>query len=68
MLEYIKSLPLTEAPEVFGLHDNADVSKDNQEAREVSYLQRYAEITLNTRFQVKVEVRKGCWNILNLYL
>ena len=51
MLEYIKSLPITEEPEVFGLHDNADVSKDNQEAREVSYLQRYAEITLNTGSQ-----------------
>ena len=48
MLEYIKSLPIAKGPEVFGLHDNADVSKDNQEAREVSYLQRYAEITLNT--------------------
>ena len=51
MLEYIKSLPITEEPEVFGLHDNADVSKDNQEAREVRHLQRYAEITLNTGSQ-----------------
>ena len=48
MLEYIKSLPITEQLEVFGLHDNADGSKNNQEARQVSHLQRYSEITLNT--------------------
>ena len=51
MLEYIKSLPMTEEPEEFGLHDNANFSKENQEAREVSYLQRYAEITLNAGSQ-----------------
>ena len=51
MLEYIKSVPVAEEPEVFGLHDNADVSKDNREASEVSYLQRYAEITLNSGSQ-----------------
>jgi len=30
-LEYINSLPLVNAPEVFGLHDNADITKDLQE-------------------------------------
>jgi len=30
-IEFINSLPLTSAPEVYGLHDNADIVKDLQE-------------------------------------
>ena len=30
-IEYIRSLPLIPNPEVFGLHENADISKENQE-------------------------------------
>ncbi|GAB1862505.1 Dynein heavy chain 3, axonemal [Camponotus japonicus] len=31
-LKYIRSLPINQMPEVFGLHENADVAKDNREA------------------------------------
>lgn len=34
-LAYIRSLPLTQLPEVFGFHDNADISKDNREAMQL---------------------------------
>lgn len=30
-INYINSLPLTPNPEVFGLHENADISKNNRE-------------------------------------
>ncbi|KAF5289736.1 hypothetical protein FQA39_LY03653 [Lamprigera yunnana] len=32
-LTYIKSLPLTQLPEVYGFHENADITKDNQETQ-----------------------------------
>lgn len=31
-LKYIRSLPINQMPEVFGLHENADIAKDNREA------------------------------------
>ncbi|XP_066595663.1 dynein axonemal heavy chain 3 [Prorops nasuta] len=34
-LEYIKSLPINQYPEVFGLHENADITKDNQESMQL---------------------------------
>ena len=32
-MEYIRSLPIIPHPEVFGLHENADIAKDNQETQ-----------------------------------
>uniref|UniRef100_A0A674GHA2 Dynein axonemal heavy chain 3 n=1 Tax=Taeniopygia guttata TaxID=59729 RepID=A0A674GHA2_TAEGU len=34
-VEYIRSLPITTHPEVFGLHENADITKDNQETNQL---------------------------------
>lgn len=32
-IEFIKDLPVTQTPEVFGMHDNVDIAKDLQETR-----------------------------------
>ncbi|XP_012230668.2 dynein axonemal heavy chain 3 [Linepithema humile] len=34
-LKYIRSLPINQLPEVFGLHENADIAKDNREAMQL---------------------------------
>jgi dynein heavy chain len=39
-IDYIKSLPMNPKPEVYGLHDNADITKDNQETNLVNIILR----------------------------
>ncbi|EZA46954.1 Dynein heavy chain 3, axonemal [Ooceraea biroi] len=34
-LKYIRSLPINQLPEVYGLHENADIAKDNREAMQL---------------------------------
>lgn len=34
-LNYIRNLPINQLPEVYGLHENADITKDNKESMEL---------------------------------
>uniref|UniRef100_A0A8D1K9L8 AAA+ ATPase domain-containing protein n=1 Tax=Sus scrofa TaxID=9823 RepID=A0A8D1K9L8_PIG len=34
-IDYLRNLPITAHPEVFGLHENADITKDNQETNQL---------------------------------
>jgi dynein heavy chain len=34
-IAYIKELPINPSPEVYGLHENANITKGNQETKQV---------------------------------
>lgn len=44
-VDYIKSLPLIQSPEVYGLHENADITKDNQETLAVRCFYNYLKLS-----------------------
>lgn len=39
-LDYIAEFPLSPHPEVYGLHENADINRNNKETNSVSYFNR----------------------------
>ena len=47
-LDYIRTLPLTQHPEVFGLHENADITKNQRETQQL-----FNDILLTLPRQVK---------------
>lgn len=61
-LTYIRSLPIIPQPEVYGLHENADITKDNQETLMVitkkyiffyySFLFQFLHGVLSTQTQI----------------
>ena len=42
-VEFIRELPMSQVPEVFGMDDNVDISKELQETRLVGRWSRYRE-------------------------
>ena len=42
-VEFIKELPMTQNPEIFGMHDNVDISRELQETRQVRERERERE-------------------------
>ena len=47
-VEFIKELPMSQNPEVFGMHENVDISRELQETREVSVATAGYTFTIQT--------------------
>ncbi|XP_077275021.1 dynein heavy chain at 36C [Temnothorax americanus] len=54
-LDYVRELPMTTAPSVFGMHENADIIKDQQE----SYLMLSSILTTQDTGQAEVDAERS---------
>jgi dynein heavy chain, axonemal len=61
-LEYISTLPLTAKPEVFGLHENADITKNFKETDSVITLPFFnnSQLTHSSSFSLLSAALKWC--------
>lgn len=66
-LEFINSLPRMAAPEVFGLHENADISKDLQEVGGMleSLMHMQSSVSSNSGISVEDTIREIAADIVS---
>uniref|UniRef100_A0A8B9MGM6 Dynein axonemal heavy chain 3 n=1 Tax=Accipiter nisus TaxID=211598 RepID=A0A8B9MGM6_9AVES len=57
-IEYIRSLPITTHPEVFGLHENADIAKDNQETNQLFHGENSSFIDILSKLPSDFDVKE----------